>query len=100
MDGWVKSDPKHNVSIQRETENVPNDGRYHVVVDGEIVLSTKVEAAALVEFEDRCEARKAHGRALLRREREASDANSHRRGAWAEKSARDSRKGGRGTGRR
>lgn len=96
----MKSDSKHGVSIQRGTEDVPNDGMFHVVVDDQIVLSTKVEAAALAEFEDRCEARKAHGRELLRREKEASDFNNHRRGAWAEKSVRDARKGGRGIGRR
>lgn len=100
MSGWVKSDSRHGISIQRGTENVPNDGMFHVVVDGGIVLSTKVEAAALAEFEDRREGLKTHGRELLRREKEVSDFNDHRRGAWAQKSARDARKGGRGIGRR
>ena len=52
VDGWTKSDPKHGVAIHRGTDEVPADGRYHVVVDGEITFSTRVEAAALIEFEE------------------------------------------------
>lgn len=100
MSGWTKSDPKHGVAIHRGTDEVPADGRYHVIVDGKIVLSTRVEAAALIEYEERREERKPGGREQLQREREAADLRSHRSESWAAKSTRDARKGGRGIGRR
>jgi hypothetical protein len=98
--GWEKVDDKHGVSIQRGTSAVPDDGRYHVVLDGEIVLSTNVEAYAIAEFDEIREQRRAPGRKLLREELGDAAFRSMRSAGWAEKNHRDSRKGGRGVGRR
>ncbi|WP_133119200.1 hypothetical protein [Mycolicibacterium agri] len=100
MTGWERADARYGVSIQRGTSAVPDDGRYHVVVDGEIVLSTKVEAAAIAEFEDIREQRRAPGRKLLREEVGDAAYRSMRLAGWTAKVHRDSRKGGRGVGRR
>lgn len=100
MTGWEQTDTKHSVSIQRDTPAVPADGKYHVLVDGEIVLSTSVEAAAIAEFEDVVEQRRAHSKELLRKELGDADYRSMRSASWSEKSGRDSRKGGRGVGRK
>lgn len=98
--GWVKIDARRGVAIHRGTEDVPRDGRYHVIVDGEIIFSTRVETAALIEYEERREERKSRGQEQLRREREAADIRAHRSDSWSSKSSRDQRKGGRGIGRR
>jgi hypothetical protein len=98
--GWERADAKYGVSIQRGTSTVPDDGRYHVVVDGEIVLSTNVEAAAIAEFDDITQQRRAAGRKLLREELGNAEFRAMRSAGWAEKNHRDSRKGGRGIGRR
>jgi hypothetical protein len=95
MSGWVKADAKCGVSIERGTPEVPDDGRYHVVVDGEIVLSTNVEAAALAEFEDIREQRRAPQRARLREEQAEAAYRAMRDAFWDKKITRDSRKGGR-----
>lgn len=79
---------------------MPDDGRYHVFVDGEIVLSTRVEALAIAEFEEMVEQRRARRTELLRRELGDADFRAMRSASWAEKSGRDSRKGGRGVGRK
>lgn len=97
---WERVDAKYGVSIQRGTSSVPDDGRYHVVVDGEVVLSTTVEAAAIAEFDEIREQRMAPARKLLREELGDAAYRSMRSAGWAEKSHRDSRKGGRGIGRR
>jgi hypothetical protein len=98
--GWEKADAKYGVSIQRGTSLVPNDGRYHVVVDGQIVLSTNVEAAAIAEFDEVREQRRAPLRKRLREERAEAAYRSMRDAFWDKKVTRDSRKGGRSVGRR
>ena len=67
-------DEKRGIALKYGTEDVPNDGRYHVLVDGEIVLSTRVQAAAQVEFQDRREQRMAAGRNRLAAESAHRDA--------------------------
>lgn len=71
---FEKRDKRYPVSIESGTADVPDDGRYHVVDSGEIVLSTAVLEYAQIEFEERREAhRVAQGapdpRELLARER-------------------------------
>lgn len=100
MTGWERTDAKHGVSIQRGTPAVPDDGRYHVFIDGEIVLSTKVEALAIAEFDEAVEQRRARRTELLRKELGDADIRAMRSASWAEKSGRDSRRGGRGVGRK
>jgi hypothetical protein len=96
---YVRESSKYGLSVEKGTARVPDDGRYHFLVDGEIVLSTTVEALALAEMEEVKVARQAEGRELLRRERAALDVSAFRAGAWADKQSRDQKKGGRGIGR-
>jgi len=97
---YVREALKYGLSVEKGTDRVPDDGSYHFLVDGEIVLSTPVEALALVEMEEVKAERQAAGRELLRRERQAFDARSFRAASCAEKQGREQRKGGRGIGRR
>ena len=97
--GWERTSSKYGVCIQRGTATVPDDDRFHVLVDGVEVLSTEVEAAAVAEFEDVIEQRRARRNELLREQRGDADFFAMRKATWADKSARDARKGGRGVGR-
>lgn len=97
---YVRAAPKYGLSVEKGTDRAPDDGRFHFLVDGEIVLSTSVEALALAEMEEAKAARQAHGRELLERERAALDVRAFRAASYAEKQSRDQRKGGRGIGRR
>ena len=38
------------ISIEQGTSSVPNDGRFHVVVDGIFVFSSKTKSAALTRY--------------------------------------------------
>lgn len=96
---YVREASKYGLSVERGTDRVPDDGRYHFLVDGEVVLSTTVEALALAEMEEVKTARQAEGRELLRREMAASDVTAFLAGSWADKQSRDRKKGGRGIGR-
>ncbi len=42
--------PTIGLSIERGTDSVPNDGRFHVVVDGQVVFSSRREATALAHY--------------------------------------------------
>jgi hypothetical protein len=97
---YVRAAPKYGLSVEKGTDGVPDDGKYHFLVDGEIVLSTTVEALALAEMEELKAARQAPGRELLQRERAALDVRAFRAANYTEKQSRDQRKGGRGIGRR
>jgi hypothetical protein len=97
---YVRAALKYGLSVEKGTDRVPDDGKYHFLVDGEIVLSTTVEALALAEMEEVKSARQAPGRELLQRERAALDVRTFRAANYAEKQGREQRKGGRGIGRR
>jgi hypothetical protein len=60
-------DTKYGVSVQKGTSAVPDDGRYHVVVDGNIVLSTRVKSAAIAERVEIIEQRREPSRLGQRR---------------------------------
>jgi hypothetical protein len=96
---YVRAELKYGLSVEKGTERVPRDGRYHLLVDGEIVLSTPVEALALAELEEAKAARQAPGRELLKREMAATDVRAFLAVGHAEKLSRDRKKGGRGVGR-
>ena len=96
---YVREALKYGLSVEKGTDRVPDDGRYHFLIDGEVVLSTTVEALALAEMEEVKAARQAEGRDLLRREMAAADVSAFRAGTWADKQSRDQKKGGRGIGR-
>jgi hypothetical protein len=97
---YLRAEPKYGLSVEKGTDRVPDDGRYHFLVDDKIVLSTPVEALALAEMEEAKAARQAQGRQLLQREMAAFDVRAFRASNYAEKQGRDQRKGGRGIGRR
>lgn len=95
MSGWQKVDARYGLSVERGTTGVPDDGRYHVVVDGEIVFSTKVEAAAVAEFDDLREQRRAPMKKRLQEEKAEAAYQAMRESFWDKKMTRDARKGGR-----
>lgn len=97
---YVRSEMKYGLSVEKGTDRVPDDGEYHFLMDGEVVLSTPVEALALAEMEEAKTARQAQSRELLRREIAAMDVHAFRAANYVEKQGRDQRKGGRGVGRR
>ena len=97
---YERAEPKYGLSVEKGTTHVPDDGRYHLIVDGEIVLSTGVETLALAELEEIKAERQAQGRGLLNRERSEQDVHAFRASNFAEKQSRDRSKGGRGIGRR
>jgi hypothetical protein len=97
---YVRAESKYGLSVEMGTDRVPNDRQYHVLVDGEIVLSTPVEALALAEMEEAKATRQARGREMLQREKAAFDVRAFRAANYTEKQGRDQRKGGRGIGRR
>src|SRR5260370_23841218 len=75
---YVRAAMKYGLSVEKGTDRVPDDGKYHFLVDGEIVLSTPVEALALAEMEEAKAARQAQGRELLQREKAAFDVRAFR----------------------
>ncbi len=99
MEGVIKSDPRHGLSVEYASARVPDDGRYHVVVDGAIIFSSRVEAAAVTQYEEVRAARRAPSLERQRRERAAADFRDHRSTTWSDKQGRDVKKGGRGIGR-
>lgn len=94
---YDRSDLKHGVAVKKGTPDVPDDGRFHVVVDGTIVASTSVEAAALIEYDERRAARMT-GRHRLEAERAFTDAQRFKNEVLGDKAARKSKQGGRGKG--
>ena len=41
-----------DVSLERATENVPRDGKFHVIAEGQIVKSVKSQKAALQAYRE------------------------------------------------
>jgi hypothetical protein len=94
---YEKRHPRYPLSIEQGTAAVPNDGQYHVVVDGQVMLSTRVFDLAKITFdEQKEELRIAAGdpdpREILRRESGMRDVSALR----AESSTLQSRKSRRG----
>lgn len=48
---YKQSNMKANVALERGTPNVPNDGRYHLIVDGQVVNSFKALRQAKDAYE-------------------------------------------------
>lgn len=90
-----EEDEKHRVALKRGTEDVPNDGRYHVIVDGEIILSTRVEYAARLEFQEQRELRMAAGRRQLAAESAYRDARQFKNDVLKGKANRKIKQGSR-----
>jgi hypothetical protein len=78
-----KKHPRYPLSIEQGTAAVPDDGQYHVLVNGKIVLSTRVfDYAKIIYEEQKEELREAAGdpdpREVLRRENAGRDARALR----------------------
>jgi hypothetical protein len=70
---YEKRHHKYSLSIELGTAAVPDDGQYHVIVNGEVILSTRVLELARITYEEqREELRIAAGdpdpREIIRRE--------------------------------
>ena len=51
MEGYFKQTiPGFNIAIEKSTSNVPRDGRYHLILENNIVYSTKVLKLAQSKF--------------------------------------------------
>ena len=99
--------PALGIAVCRGTEDVPDDGRYHVVVDGQIVASERSQKRALGIYRERRDQLIADGAELpapeppidpaerLRQERVDRDIRSMR-SEWLSRLHRKSRKGGKG----
>ena len=97
----LKADKRYPVSVEQDTPEVPNDGRFHVLDDGVVVLSTAVLEYALLTFEERKEAhRVARGDAdpkdILARENAQRDVSRMRSEAIGKTQARKAKAGGPG----
>jgi len=78
LDVYEKRHHKYALSIEQGTSAVPDDGQYHVIVNGEIILSTRVfDYAKIIYDEQKEELRVAAGdpdpREILRRESAGRD---------------------------
>lgn len=90
------------LSVQKGTPPVPDDGKYHLMDDGEIVYSTANEAIALAQLEVREEEKAAANpqltspRELLRRESAFSDIMGVKGDAKTRRTSQEQAKGGKG----
>jgi hypothetical protein len=98
---YEKHHHKYSLSIEQGTTAVPDDGQYHVLVNGKIVLSTRVFDLAKIIFEEqREELRIAAGdpdpREILRRESASRDVTALHAESSAHQAKKSQRKGGPG----
>ncbi|MGH8894161.1 MAG: hypothetical protein ACRDWY_12800 [Actinomycetes bacterium] len=96
MTYFKREKPKFGLSLQRGTPDVPDDARYHLLVDGEIVYSTSVLASAEIEYEEVLAARSAPARDILAKERAHFAIESVRSDSFARRAASARKQGGRG----
>jgi hypothetical protein len=97
---YEKRHNKYSLSLEQGTDAVPDDDQYHVLVNGEIILSTRVfELAKIVFEEQKEELRIAAGdpdpREILRRESAIRDVIGLQRESVTQQSKK-SRRGGPG----
>lgn len=98
---YEKRHPKYALSIEQGTSNVADDDQYHVIVNGEEILSTRVfDLAKIVYEEQRDELRVAAGdpdpREILRRETAGREVQAIRSESVARTRNRGGGPGGRG----
>lgn len=99
---YEKHHPKYSLSIEQGTSVVPGDNQYHVLVNGEIILSTRVFDFAKITYDEQREAlRIAAGdpdpREILRKESADRDVRALRADGVAQQFRKDrSGPGGRG----
>ena len=98
---YEKRHHKYPLSIELGTPAVPDDDQYHVIVDGKIILSTRVfDLARIIYEEKREELRIAAGdpdpREIIRRETAGREVRAIRSESIARTKNRGGGKGGRG----
>jgi hypothetical protein len=91
---YEKRHPKYSLSIEQGTKSVPDDGQYHVLVNGEILLSTRVLDFAKITYdEQKEELRIAAGdpdpREVIRRETAGRDVRALRADGIASRVRKD-----------
>jgi len=93
--------PSLNLSIEKGTETVADDGCYHVILEGEELLTTHSQQKAIVEYRRIRDAllappKQADIRVALMRQVAQSEAAAFLAESSREKRARATRKGGKG----
>jgi hypothetical protein len=91
---YEKRHPRYSLSIEEGTSAVPDDDQYHVLVNGKIVLSTRVFDLAKITYDEQREAlRIAAGdpdpREILRRESAGRDLRALRADGMAQRFRKD-----------
>src|SRR5262249_16174331 len=94
--GVLRARPKLGLSLERGTPGVPADDRYHVVVDGSVVHSTRVLTSAEIVFDELAEARSAEARRGREREQAHYTRQAVRSASSARRAAQARKTGGRG----
>lgn len=98
---YEKRHHKYHLSIEQGTLGVPDDDQYHVLVNGKVILSTRVLDYAKITYEEqREELRIAAGdpdpREMLRRESAMRDVRNLQAESSSQQSKKNSRRGGPG----
>lgn len=96
MSAFKKSKPRLGVSLEKGTPDVPDDGKYYVIVDGVVVCSTPVLALAEIEYAENVEARNKGARDLLAKEQAYYTMQALRSDSFARRASNARKKGGRG----
>jgi hypothetical protein len=91
---YEKRHPKYSLSIEQGTPAVPDDDQYHVLVNGTLVLSTRVFDYAKITYEEQKEelriaARDPDPREILRRESAGRDLRALRADGIAHRAKKD-----------
>src|SRR5260370_3179033 len=91
---YEKRHPKYSLSIEQGTPAVPDDDQYHVLVNGRLVLSTRVLDYAKITYEEQKEelriaARDPDPREILRRENAGRDLRALRADAGTNRAKLD-----------
>src|ERR1022692_3645877 len=94
LDMYEKRHPKYSLSIEQGTTAVPDDDQYHVLVNGRLVLSTRVFDYAKITYEEQKEElRIAAGdpdpREILRRESAGRDLRGLKADGIAQRARKD-----------
>ena len=95
------------LSIEQETDSVPSDGKYHIILNGTVVSSFRSKSTALAKYrelrdrllkESGFQALRADPRETLRREREHFDLQGIKSESRMQKEQKAKRKGGKAAG--
>lgn len=96
MSGVVRQNRSLRISLEKGTPQVPNDGQYHLIADGEVIESTPVLALAEILYQELAEERSAPARERLAREMAHRDIQAMRSESFERRAANERKTGGRG----